>query len=131
MKTKVATLAATIACLACAPWLTGCGADYDHTEITNVKGSQPFPGTMTYARIVVPVGMLVTAHIVSYDDDHKTLSTGIQSKDTRILEVEPVVSPDDYAFFGLTPGSTDVELTAYGKVVLIVTAVVTDQPSLP
>ena len=86
---------------------------------------------MNYARIVVPVGMIVTAHIVSYDDDHKTMTTGIQSKDPRVVEVESVVSPSDYAFFGLSPGSTDVELTADGKVVLIVTAVVTEQPSLP
>ena len=131
MKSTLATLAACLGCLVCLPCLAGCGADYDHTEITNVKGSEPFPGTMTYARIVVPIGTVVTAHIVSYDDDHKTMSTGIQSKDTRVVEVEPVVSPDDYAFFGLTLGSTDVELTADGKVVLVVTAVVTDQPSLP
>lgn len=124
-------LAACVACVAAALALAGCGADYDHTEITNVKGSPPFPGTMNYARVVVPVGMVVTAHIISYDDDHKTMATGIQSKDTRVVDVESVVSPDDYAFFGLAPGSTDVELTADGKVVLIVTAVVTDQPSLP
>jgi hypothetical protein len=111
--------------------LAGCAAEFDHTEITNVKGSQPFPGTVTYARIVVPVGMVVTAHIVSYDSDHKSMDMGLQSKDTSVVEVEPVVSANDYAFFGLTPGSTDVELTASGRVVLIVTAVVTDQPSLP
>lgn len=115
----------------CALALAGCGADYDHTDITNVKGSPPFQGTMNYARIVVPVGMVVTAHIVSLDDDKKTMSTGIQSKDPRVLEVAGVVSPDDYAFLGLTPGTTDVEITADGKVVLIVTAVVTNQPTLP
>ena len=125
---KLASLVASLVFLSC---VAGCGTDYDHTEITNVKGSEPFPGTMTYARIVVPVGMLVTAHIVSYDDKHKTMSTGIQSKNTHVVEVEPVVSPDDYAFFGLAPGTTDVEVTADGKTVFIVTAVVTDQPSLP
>ena len=119
------------AIVACSLALAGCGADYDHTDITNVKGSPPFPGTMNYARVVVPVGMLVTAHIVSYDDDHKTMTTGIRSKNPSVVDVQTVVSPNDYAFFGLAPGSTDVELTADGKVVLIVTAVVTDQPSLP
>ena len=119
------------AVVACVLALSACTADYDHTEITNVKGSPPFPGTVSYARIVVPVGMVVTAHIVSYDDDHKSMAMGLQSKDTRVVEVEGVVSANDYAFFGLTPGSTDVEFTASGKVVLIVTAVVTEQPSLP
>ena len=111
--------------------LAGCGAEYDHTEITNVKGSPPFQGTMTYARIVVPVGMVVTAHIVSLDDATKTMTTVVRSKNTSVLDVATVVSANDYAFFGLAPGTTDVELTADGKVVLIVTAVVTEQPSLP
>jgi hypothetical protein len=118
--------------VACTLALAGCGAaDFDHTEITNVKGSPPFPGTLNYARIVVPVGMVVTAHIISYDDDHKTMTTGLTPSDTRVVEVTTVVSPNDFAFFGLTPGTTDVQLTADGKVVFILTAVVTDQPALP
>lgn len=124
MKMRAAVLASALA-------LGACGADYDHTEITNVKGSPPFPGSVSYARIVVPVGMVVTAHVVSYDDDHKAMAMGLQSMDPRVVEVEGVVSANDYAFFGLTPGTTDVQLTAAGKVVLIVTAVVTDQPALP
>ena len=111
--------------------LAGCGAEYDHTEISNVKGSPPFQGTLNYARVVVPVGMVVTAHIVSLDDDRKTMTTALRSKNTSVVQVATVVSADDYAFFGLAAGTTDVELTADGKVVLIVTAVVTDQPSLP
>ncbi len=128
---RLARLARLGAAAACTLALAGCGADYDHTEISNVKGSQPFPGTMNYARIVVPVGMVVTAHIVSLDDDRKTMATGLRSKDERVVEVHGVVSPDDYAFFGIATGTTDVELTANGKVVLVVTAVVVDQPSLP
>ena len=124
MRMRAAVLASALA-------LGACGADYDHTEITNVKGSPPFPGSVSYARIVVPVGMVVTAHVVSYDDDHKAMAMGLQSMDPRVVEVEGVVSANDYAFFGLTPGTTDVQLTAAGKVVLIVTAVVTDQPALP
>lgn len=124
MRLHAAVLAGALA-------LSACTADYDHTEITNVKGSQPFPGTVSYGRIVVPVGMVVTAHIVSYDDDHKSMAMGLQSMDPRVVEVEGVVSANDFAFFGLTPGSTDVEFTAAGKVVLIVTAVVTNQPALP
>ncbi len=124
MRMRAAVLASALA-------LGACGADYDHTEITNVKGSPPFPGSVSYARIVVPVGMVVTAHVVSYDDDHKAMAMGLQSMDPRVVEVEGVVSANDYAFFGLTPGTTDVQLTAAGKVVLIVTAVVTNQPALP
>ena len=124
MRMRAAVLASALA-------LGACGADYDHTEITNVKGSPPFPGSVSYARIVVPLGMVVTAHVVSYDDDHKAMAMGLQSMDPRVVEVEGVVSANDYAFFGLTPGTTDVQLTAAGKVVLIVTAVVTNQPALP
>ena len=124
MRMRAAVLASALA-------LCACGTDYDHTEITNVKGSPPFPGSVSYARIVVPVGMVVTAHVVSYDDDHKAMAMGLQSMDPRVVEVEGVVSANDYAFFGLTAGSTDVQFTAAGKVVLIVSAVVTPQPALP
>ena len=85
MRMRAAVLASALA-------LGACGADYDHTEITNVKGSPPFPGSVSYARIVVPVGMVVTAHVVSYDDDHKAMAMGLQSMDPRVVEVEGVVS---------------------------------------
>ena len=42
-----------------------------------------------------------------------------------------MVSPGDYAFLGLRPGQTEVEVLADGKVVLILTAVVTEQPTPP
>ena len=128
MKEKLSSLAVFAGC---ALALAACGTDYDHTDITNVKGSPPLQGPMNYARIDVPVGMVVTAHIVSVDDDRKNMSTGIKSKNPQVLEVASVVSADDYAFFGLAPGTTDVEISADGRVVLIVSAVVSNQPALP
>lgn len=109
----------------------GCGsADYDHTDIQNVRPS-PLGGNMNYARIVVPVGMIVTAHIVSYDDDRKTMDMDVTPKDTGIVEVSGIVSDHDFAFYGLKTGETDVVLKAAGKVVLILSAKVVDQPPAP
>lgn len=110
--------------------LTGCAAEFDHTSVDNVKPS-PLGGSMNYARIEVPVGMIVTAHIVSYDSDHKEMAMDLVAKESNLVEVANVVSAHDYAFFGLRPGTTEVKMSAGGKVVLIVTAVVTDQPPLP
>lgn len=106
--------------------VAGCGPDYDHTEINNAKPSLP-GGRISYSRLEVPVGSLVTAHIVSYDDKHAPMAMGLFTKDATVIDVQNVVSEHDYAFFGLRPGVTEVEMTAGGKVVLIVTAVVTEQ----
>ena len=112
--------------------LAGCGAEYDHTDIVGVHAPpKPLDGRVSYARINVSVGAVVTAHIVSYDDDHKELAAELRSKDTNVVEVTGVVTPGDYAFLGLRPGQTEVEVRADGHLVLILTAVVTDQPSLP
>ena len=84
--------------------LAGCGADYDHTDIA-VGHAPPSPlaGRVSYARIQVSVGAIVTAHIVSYDDDHKEMAADLRSKDPNIVEVTGVVSHGDYAFLGLRP----------------------------
>ena len=112
--------------------LAGCGAEYDHTDIVGVHAPpKPLDGRVSYARINVSVGAVVTAHIVSYDDDHKELAADLRSKDTNVVEVTGVVTPGDYAFLGLRPGQTEVDVRADGHLVLILTAVVTDQPSLP
>ena len=111
--------------------VAGCGgADYDHTDIQNVKPS-PLGGNMNFARIEVPVGMIVTAHIVSYDDDHKAMNVALQARTSGIVETTSVVSQHDYAFLGLKKGDTEVELTADGKVVLIWAVRVVDQPAPP
>jgi hypothetical protein len=112
------------------PALAGCGPDYDHTDITSVHQS-PLGGSVNYTRISVPAGMVVTAHLASYDDSHGLMSMELRSRDTSIVEVTTVISDHDYAFFGLRAGTTQVELRADNKLVLVLDAVVTDQPPAP
>ena len=112
--------------------LAGCGAEYDHTDITSIHAPpKPLDGRVSYARVNVSVGAIVTAHIVSYDDEHKEMAADLRSKDKNVVEVTGVVSPGDYAFLGLRAGQTEVEVLADGHLVLILTVVVTDQPPLP
>jgi hypothetical protein len=112
--------------------LAGCGAEYDHTDILSVhQPPKPLAGRVDYARIQVSVGAVVTAHIVSYDDDHKEMAADLRSKDTGVVEVTGVVTPGDYAFLGMRVGETEIEVRADGHLVLILKAVVTEQPPLP
>jgi hypothetical protein len=124
---------ATIALVAgAASALAGCGPDYDHTDLAIGKAPpKPLDGRVDYARIQVSVGAVVTAHLVSYDDDHKEMATDLRSKDPSVVEVAGVVSPGDYAFLGLRPGSTEIEVRADGHLVVVLKAVVTEQPPLP
>lgn len=125
-------LALVTTMMAAATLISGCAAEYDHTELNNVHAPpKPLDGRVNYARINVSVGAIVTARIVSYDDDRKELATDLRTKDASVVEVTGVVSPGDYAFLGLRPGQTEVEVLADGKVVLILTAVVTEQPTPP
>jgi hypothetical protein len=110
--------------------LAGCGPEYDHTDITAVKAS-PLGGSMNFTRIEVPVGMIVKARIISYDDERKEMAADIRVADPGVVEATGVVTNGDYAFLGLKPGTTDVTIRADGKVVLIITAIVTAQPPLP
>jgi len=109
---------------------SGCAPEYDHTEITGIRQSM-LGGRVDRARIEVPAGMIVTAHVVSYNDDNKVMGMTLRAKDPEIVEVTPVVSEYDYAFIGLKPGATDVEVLADNKVVLIISAVVAPQPAPP
>jgi hypothetical protein len=107
----------------------GCGnADFNHAEINGVKPS-PLGGNMNYARVEVPVGMIVVANIVAYDDDHKTMAIDIQEKDKSVVDITNVISEHDYAFWGKTVGTTDVEIKANDKLIMIVKATVTPQPT--
>jgi hypothetical protein len=112
--------------------LAGCGPEYDHTDILAVHAPpKPLAGQVDYARIQVSVGAVVTAHIVSYDDDHKEMAADLQSKNTNVVQVTGVVAPGDYAFLGMSVGQTEIEVRADGHLVLILTAIVTEQPALP
>jgi hypothetical protein len=127
---RVKALAAFALAALLAPALVGCGPEYDHTDITGVHPS-PLGGSMNYARINVPAGMVVTAHLVSYDDSNGRMSMDVRSRDASIVEVTSVISDHDYAFFGHRAGTTQIELRADDKLVLIVDAVVTEQPPAP
>jgi hypothetical protein len=107
----------------------GCGkADFDHAEIDGIKPS-PLGGNMSYARIEVPVGMIVVAHITAYDEDKKTMAVSLKEKETNIVSVTNVVTEHDYAFWGNSVGETEIEMRANDKLVLIVKARVIAQPT--
>jgi hypothetical protein len=117
----VAALAASV---------TGCAAEYDRTDIRGVRQSA-LGGRLDRSRLEVPTGMIVTAHIVSYNDDNNIMTMSLRAKDPGIVDVSNVVSDHDFAFIGLKPGTTDVEVLADDKVVLIISAVVSPQPAPP
>lgn len=123
MKTLGVALLGLVSMLA----VTGCGPSYDHTDFT--ARASKLGGTVDRTQIVVPEGMIVTAHIVPYNTDNKVLTATFQSKDTSTLVVQNVISDHDFAFVGLKQGITDVELRADGDLVLTITANVTPQPS--
>jgi hypothetical protein len=124
VKTKILALA--LAALG----VVACGPDYQRTDIEGVVTS-PLGGRIDYSRVEVPLGMILKAHIVPTNDEGKPMETTIRSRDPGVVEVAPVVSDHDYAFLGLRPGITQVEIRAEGDLVLIIDAVVTAQPDLP
>ena len=107
----------------------GCSSDFDHVTIDNVKS--PLSGSMNLARIEVPVGTIVTAHIVAYNENHDTMSVDLHTKDSSLLDVANVVSEHDYAFLGVKAGETEIEMRADGKLVLVFRAAVVNQPTPP
>ena len=109
--------------------LVGCGPDYDHTDITGVKASD-LGGDVNKGAITVPEGLIVKAHIVSWNDDKKEMALSIRSRNPDIVEVAGVVNDHDYAFLGHAIGHTDIEFAADDKVVLTVGADVTPQPDV-
>lgn len=106
---------------------SGCGPSYDHTDFTNTRASK-LGGTVNRSEISVPEGMIVTAHVVPYNDDNKVMTAKFTSRDEGTVVVQNVISDHDFAFVGLKPGTTDVELRADDDLVLTITATVTPQP---
>ena len=93
--------------MAAAALISGCAAEYDHTDLNNVHAPpKPLDGRVNYARINVSVGAIVTARIVSYDDDHKELATDLRTKDTSVVEVTGVVR-EQGRVRGVSMGSGD------------------------
>ncbi|CAN5925173.1 hypothetical protein BH11MYX4_BH11MYX4_59950 [soil metagenome] len=110
--------------------LTGCAAEYDHTEIGKPRQSV-LGGRVDRSGIDVPEGMVVTVHIVSYNDDHNIMTMNVRAKDPAILDVSNVISDHDFAFIGLKQGATEVEVLADNRVVLVMSAVVGPQSAGP
>jgi hypothetical protein len=107
--------------------LVACGSDYDHTDITSVKESE-IGGGINKTTLSVPEGLVVSAHIQSWDDDRKSMPVSIRSHDTNVVEVAGIISPNDYAFIGLKAGRTQIDFSAGDTVVMTIEADVTPQP---
>lgn len=123
-------LAAFVLVAAFAAGSAGCAAEYDHTDITGVRGGALL-GTLDRRGLRVSAGMVVTGHIVSYNDDDNIMTMNVRSTNPDILEVSNVISDHDFAFIGLRPGAAEVEVLAGNKVVLIISAMVVPQPTQP
>jgi hypothetical protein len=108
--------------------LVACGGpDYDHTDISSIKQSE-LGGGIDKATLSVPEGLVVTAHIQSWDDDKKSMALSIRSHDSNVVEIAGVISPNDYAFIGLKAGHTQIDFSAGDTVVMTIDADVTSQP---
>jgi hypothetical protein len=112
---------------ACVMTMIACGPDYEKTEVTGVKPSR-LGGTASNRLVSVPEGMIVKAHVVSFNDDNEIMHAHVLSHDDSIVEVVAVVNDRDYAFIGKKPGRTEVEFQADGETVFTVIAEVTEQP---
>jgi hypothetical protein len=108
-----------------------CGPEYNRTEITAEKGRNTLGGGVSKQRLDVPEGLVITAHIVAWNDDNEQMPLGVRSKDPSVVEVKGVVNDRNYAFVGLKEGTTEIELIADGDLVLTIPATVTKQPELP
>ena len=108
-----------------------CGPEYDRTEISAVKGHTTLGGAINTQRLDIPEGLVITAHMVVWNDDNEQMSLGVRSKNPSIIEVAGVVNERNYAFVGLKEGTTEIELIADGDLVLTIPATVKKQPELP
>lgn len=111
--------------------LTACGPEFEKLYIDGVVTSSSVPGSINVSRVTVPEGAVLKAHIIAKNDDQEDMETRVETKNGRILGVSSVVTPNDYAFYGITAGETEVDVLAEGRVVLIIKAVVVPQPTTP
>jgi hypothetical protein len=118
-----------LACVAVASLAAaaGCVAEYQRTDVDGVVES-PLGGSVNYASVSVPEGMVVKAHIAPFNDDNNPLTCVLSSEDATIMDVSQAVGDKDYAFYGLKPGTTRINVRAGDAVVMVLDAVVTAQP---
>lgn len=106
--------------------LSGCRANYSHTDISRVS-SNDLPSTVTALHIAVTQGSIVTAHIAPFNNDEKPMVGDVQSSDPSTLQVLRAFDDKNYAFLGVKTGKTTVMFLADGIVVATIQADVTAQ----
>ncbi|MCA9588498.1 MAG: hypothetical protein KC657_24445 [Myxococcales bacterium] len=120
------TVALAVAAVALAAG-AGCVAEYQRTDVDAVVES-PLGGTVNYAAVTVPEGMIVKAHIAPFNDDGNPLTCVLSSEDATVMDVSQAVGDKDYAFYGLKAGTTRINVRAGDSVVMVLDAIVTPQP---
>lgn len=109
--------------------VSACNDDYDRLELS--KQPSTIGGDIDRSHLVVPVGMIVKAHLAPIDDSGDVMTATVSVVDETIVEAASVVSEADFAFIGLKPGKTEIVLKADGKTVLIIPTTVTEQNVSP
>jgi hypothetical protein len=117
---------ATIFLLALAA--AGCTAGYSHTDITQ-SGASELPASVSVTGVKVTHGDVMTAHIAPFNSDEKPMVGDVASDDQTIMNVVRAYGDKNYAFLGVKPGKTVVELKADGVTVARIDAEVLPQPT--
>jgi hypothetical protein len=125
---RLATIATIALALASTFALAACDDDsFAYAHVDQVTGD---PNTsFSMAKVSIPAGEAVVAHIQPFDHGDDPLSGDLVSDDPTILEIRRTVDDATYAFLGVHEGSTVIHVIADGAEVRIIPAVVTAQPS--
>ena len=107
--------------------LAGCGATYNHTDVSSVSQAPELPSTVTAKHIQITAGGVVTAHIAPFNSDSNPMVGDVVSEDNSVLEVTRAFGDKNYALLGKHAGKTLVELKADGAIVATIEAEVTEQ----
>lgn len=129
MSRSMKNLLASAAVLFGVAALTGCGPDFERMSIDGVVTASTSAGRIDTARVTVPVGMVVKARIVAYNDDDEIMPTEIRTRNGGTISISRVISENDWAFFGMSEGESEVEVYADDRLVLVMRATVTPQPA--
>ncbi len=128
MSRSIKNLLASAAVLLGTAALTGCGPDFERMSIDGVVTTSTSAGRIDTARVTVPVGMVVKARVVAYNDDDEVMPTEMRTRNGGTLSISRVITENDWAFYGISEGETEVEVYADDKLVLVMRASVTPQP---
>lgn len=107
--------------------LAACGPTYERTELSGVVLPSTPGGSITETSVVVPVGAVLKAHIVSLNSDDENVSGPVRSDNPSIMEVSALTTSDDWAFIGRRVGRTRVVVLVDGSAVMVLDALVTEQ----